>query len=164
MSVEELVLELALEPHPEGGFYRQTYRSEGSIARPEGFSGPRSFSTAIYFLLPEGRCSMLHRIRSDEVWHFYAGGPLELFEIDERGALVKTALGADLAAGQLPQYVVKAGRWFGASPFPAAGYSLVGCTVAPGFDFSDFELARRAELLARYPHLADLVLRLTPAA
>ncbi|HVE11748.1 MAG TPA: cupin domain-containing protein [Elusimicrobiota bacterium] len=155
-----LIESLGLEPHPEGGYYRQTYRAAGAVDAP-GFAGPRRFSTAIYFLLPRGSRSALHRMRSDEVWHFHDGGPLEVLEIDEAGAPVSTLLGRDLAAGQVFQHVVPAGRWFGAAPAAGTEYSLVGCTVAPGFDYADWELARRGPLLERYPAARGLIERLT---
>ena len=115
----------------------------------------------MYFLLRRGETSRLHRLKSDEVWHFYGGGPLTVAEIAPDGTTRETVLGPDLDAGQTPQHVVPAGSWFGA--FPAAGtdFSFVGCTVAPGFDFSDFEMAARDELTQRFPHAAALRRKLT---
>jgi predicted cupin superfamily sugar epimerase len=150
-EVRELVGRLALLPHPEGGFFRETYRSRESVARaalPERFSGDRAFSTAILYLLPKGATSRLHRIAADEVWHFHLGGPLALTEISSAGVR-RTVLGPDLGAGHVLQHVVPAGTWFGGRPL--SEYSLAGCTVAPGFDFADFEMGRREELLAQFP-------------
>jgi predicted cupin superfamily sugar epimerase len=124
-------------------------------------SGDRPFSTSIYFLLKAGDVSRLHRLRSDETWHFYAGGPLTVAEISPKGAVTKTTLGRDLAAGHTFQHVVPAGAWFGAWPEAGTEFSFAGCTVAPGFDFRDFELARREELLELFPHAAELIKKLT---
>ena len=141
---------LGLTPHPEGGYYRETYRGSGNVA------------TAIYFLLEGRQVSRLHRIRSDQLWHLYAGGPLIVSAISPAGALIETTLGGDVDAGEAPQAVVPAGHWFGAALAPAAAYALVGCTVAPGFDFADLELARRETLLAAFPRHAAMIERLTP--
>jgi predicted cupin superfamily sugar epimerase len=155
---------LGLQPHPEGGYYRQTYRAAETIRRdhlPERFGGHRAFSTAIYFLLQGSDFSALHRIRSDEVWHFYDGSPLTVHVIDPGGEYRSIRLGRDLDAGQVPQAVVPAGDLFGASLEDPDGFALVGCTVAPGFDFDDFELPARADLLAQYPQHRELIARLS---
>jgi predicted cupin superfamily sugar epimerase len=165
MTAADLVRKLQLQPHPEGGYFRETYRAAeriGGDALPRRFNGARSISTAIYFLLEAGQCSHLHRIRSDEVWHFHAGDPLDIVEIDAAGNLKVTRLGGDLRY----QHVVPAGVWFGATPAPGGrdapnGFALVGCTVAPGFDFADFELADREALLRAYPRHQDWIRRLT---
>jgi predicted cupin superfamily sugar epimerase len=153
----ELVRELALRPHPEGGFYRETYRAAHTV------DAGRAASTMIYFLLRAGEVSRLHRIDADEGWHHYLGGALEVYELDETepARLRVTRLGKDLHRGEVPQHMVPAGRWFGAAPAPGVPYALVGCTVAPGFEFARFELGTRASLLARFPDAADLVTRLT---
>lgn len=155
---------LQLSPHPEGGHYRQTYRAAESIARahlPERFDGDRAFSTAIYFLLADDDFSALHRIRSDEVWHHYDGGALTVHVIDSGGCYVPIQLGKDISKGESPQAVVPAGCLFGASMRDAGSFALVGCTVAPGFDFTDFELPPRAQLLREYPQLREIIERLT---
>lgn len=154
----ELVLAYGLREHPEGGFFAETYRAGGAVSTP---SGDRAFSTAICFLLKRGEVSRLHRLKSDEVWHFYAGGPLTVAEIAPDGAVRTTTLGRGLSSGHKFQHVVPAGTWFGAYPEPGSEFSFAGCTVAPGFDFADFELARRAELLERFPQAAGLIERLT---
>lgn len=168
MTVEEIVRALGLGPHPEGGFYRETYRAplvlpHAAIEATHG--GARAASTAIHFLVPRGSFSALHRIASDEVWHFYAGAPLEIVEISASGVLRTTRLGNALTEGEIPQHVVPAGAWFGsrlAHGSEARGdHALVGCTVAPGFDFADFELAVRSELTARFPAHAALIASLT---
>jgi predicted cupin superfamily sugar epimerase len=157
-TAEELIRAYALQEHPEGGFFRESYRAGEKISTA---SGERALSTAIYFLLKEGQVSRLHRIKSDEVWHFYSGGPLTVARIRADGAVEETLLGPDLAAGQQVQHVVPAGCWFGAYPAPGAGFSFVGCTVAPGFDFDDFELGGRGELLKEFPQAAGLIKKLT---
>ena len=123
--------------------------------------GRRAASTAIYFLITPGAVSRLHRIQADEVWHFYLGSPLVVVEITEDGELTKTILGSNVLSGEecpsVPQHVVRAGTWFGCYPLDGGEFSFVGCTVAPGFEFSDFELASRDKLLARFPqHAAEI--------
>ncbi|MCI3205923.1 MULTISPECIES: cupin domain-containing protein [Pandoraea] len=162
-SAADLVTSLELLPHPEGGHYRETYRAGDTIsaqALPNGFSGPRSISTAILYLLEAGDFSAFHRIRSDEVWHFHLGGTLWIHEIDAVGKLTTTPLGHDVAHGEHLQHVVRAGHWFAAQPAPSTQYSLVGCTVAPGFAFEDFEMADPAALAAQWPAHRDLIARL----
>ena len=158
-EVDRLVRQLGLAPHPEGGFYRETFRAPLILGGlPHG--APRHASTAIYFLLPAGTFSALHRVRSDEVWHHYDGDPIALHVIAEEGAHSVVRLGRDLAAGEAPQAVVPANSWQAAEPL-GERFALCGCTVAPGFDFADFEMAKRADLAARFPAHADLVARLT---
>jgi predicted cupin superfamily sugar epimerase len=155
---------LELQPHPEGGYFRQTYVSEVVIARealPKPFPGARAASTAIYFLLEGTDFSAFHRLQSDEIWHFYAGGAIVVHVIDAEGEYLKIPLGVELDAGQVPQAVVKAGCWFASEVINGNGYALVGCTVAPGFDFADFEMAKRVELVAKYPQHRELIERLT---
>jgi uncharacterized protein len=157
---------LALEAHPEGGYFRQTYRSDIGFekeALPPGFSGRRAASTAIYFLLEGENFSAFHRLRSDEVWHFYAGGPLLVHGIDHHGRYSEIQLGNEPESGQVFQATVKAGCWFASCVRDFESYSLVGCTVSPGFDFEDFELARRDELAALYPQHRKLIETLTRA-
>jgi len=160
----DYIARLHLEPHPEGGWYRESYSSDGSIphtALPERYQGPRPWSTLIYFLLEGHRVSRLHRIHSDELWHFYAGSPLTVHIIDSNGEYRPMRLGG---AGHPDPFhgVVSAGAWFGATCDDPEGFSLVGCTVAPGFHFDDFELGRRSDLLACFPQHCDLIERLTP--
>lgn len=163
MEAKELINQLELARHPEGGWYRETYRSDVQVAAaalPERFSGERSCSTAIYFLLEQGDFSSFHRIKSDELWHYYAGAAVLIHLITPEGAATTLQLGPDPGQGQQFQVVIPAGCWFGAEPADE-GFSLVGCTVAPGFDFADFELAERQTLLDRYPAQAPLITRLT---
>lgn len=150
----DVVRRLGMERHPEGGFFNESYRA---AAGPDG----KSFSTAIYFLLAAGDVSRLHRLKSDEVWHFYDGGPLTVAVINPKGKVESVVLGRDHAAGERLQYVVPAGCWFGAFTCEGTAYSLVGCTVAPGFDFADFEMGVRSDLLEKFPSAKELVLKLT---
>lgn len=162
LSAADLVRLLGLRPHPEGGHYVETFRSLTRVT-PAGATRPdqvRAGSTAIYYLLAAGGLSALHRVTADEVWHHYAGDPLELHTIDPSGLHSTARLGRDLVAGERPQAVVPAGVWQAALPVGAA-WSLVGCTVAPGFDFRDFELPERDELVERFPLLRDVIVRLT---
>lgn len=164
-SIAAWVEKLGLSPHPEGGFYRETYRAGLEVPRsalPATFSGPRSASTAIYFLVTAGSFSALHRIASDEVWHFHAGGPLEIMTIEEGGERRDLHLGLDLDRGERPQQVVMAGAWFGSRLLREQdGYSLVSCTVAPGFDFADFVMAKRDELCRALPAHREIITALT---
>ncbi len=149
-TAEQLIEGLRLRPHPEGGYLREAYKSPVTIpesALPPECAGARAAGTAIYFLLREGDKSRLHRLRFDEVWHFYLGGPLCLVIISPEGSAGHFMLGQDLNAGQELQRVVPAGCWFGAYPLPDSAYSLVGCTVAPGFAYEDFRLGNREELV-----------------
>jgi hypothetical protein len=160
LSIKNLVEKYSLQPHPEGGWYSQTYQSAEVIpvfGLPARFNGDRPFSTAIYFLLEKGNFSAFHRIKSDELWHFYAGGPLHIYVIDERGGMSLTTLGNDTDSCQLFQYMVPAGCWFASMPAPGTEFSFVGCTVAPGFDFADFELAEAEELIKRYPLNTEVI-------
>lgn len=161
-TAKEWIEALGLARHPEGGWFRETYRATEGIARehlPARFDGPRSFSTSIYYLLGRGEVSALHRIRQDEMWHFHDGAPLALHLIDPEGTHRVERLGRE--PGTLhPQAVAPAGWLFAAES--EGEYSLVGCTVAPGFDFADLEMPSRAALLERYPHLAAVIDRLAP--
>jgi len=164
IEAAELLRHLGLKPHPEGGYYLETYRSAGVVpagALPRGLKGKRNFATAICYLLPAGEKSRLHRLASDETWHFYAGGPLELYEIAPDGRAVRTVLGNDFRAGQKPWRTITAGNWFGARPGAGAAYSLVGCTVSPGFDFADLEIGRRKRLLDLFPGEKEMIELLT---
>jgi predicted cupin superfamily sugar epimerase len=156
---------LGLEKHPEGGYYRETYRSEESIVEenlPARFAGgPRSFSTAIYFFLVNDEFSALHRIQSDEIWHYHAGATLVIHVLDEKGRYARHKLGGDCSADVSFQVVVKAGSWFGASLEKPETFALVGCTVSPGFDFRDFEMADRRKLLRLYPENREIIEMLT---
>jgi predicted cupin superfamily sugar epimerase len=164
LTVNDLVDLYEMTPHPEGGYFKETYRSVGKIfssSDQEKFQSERHFSTAIYFLLPSGAKSKLHRIASDEVWHFYLGGPMTVVQIFPSGEIKKVVLGQDLKNAQRVQHTVPAGCWFGGFPNPGTDFSFVGCTVAPGFEFQDFQMGDPDELLRLYPHAKELIQDLT---
>lgn len=150
-----------MQPHPEGGWYKETYRSDGVIERPIGFSGDRSYSTGIYFLLTKENFSAFHRIRSDEMWHFYDGDGLIIHELKTNGNYTKHQLGLNIEEGQQPQLVICTNSWFASEVIEDGSWCLVGCTVSPGFDFQDFELAQSQLLSSEYPGHAELIDRLS---
>ena len=163
-TVDLLVARLNLKAHPEGGYYREVYRSKGQIpqtALGPGFTGPRNYSTSIYFLLTSDNFSSFHRIRQDEVWHFYLGSALHVHVIEPAGKLTTHVVGSNIAQGELPQVVVPAGCWFASGVSKSDSFSLVGCTVSPGFDFDDFELANRNNLIGAFPQHASIITAFT---
>ena len=139
MTAKDYIQHLQLIPHPEGGYYKETYRRPLQVS-VEGFDDERSISTSIYFLLERGQESALHRIKSDEIWFYQDGDSIEIFEIVEHNSEVITLLGKNIIGGEVLQHVVKAGRWFGSRLKPESSFCLVACQVSPGFDFRDFEL------------------------
>jgi predicted cupin superfamily sugar epimerase len=163
----ELIAFLKLQPHPrEGGFFRETYRASENIdaaGLPDRYSSARVHGTAIYYLLAPGTLSALHRLASDEIFHFYLGDPVRMLQLTPEGTGQAIVLGADLLAGHKLQVVVPRGVWQGSMLEPGSQFALLGCTVAPGFDYADYEHARREDLLERYPRFADLITKLTPA-
>ncbi|ADU61361.1 MAG: cupin domain-containing protein [Pseudodesulfovibrio sp.] len=165
ITARQIINILGLEPHPEeGGFYCETHRSiefHGAHALPGRYAGERCHSTAIYYLLTPQTFSHMHRLVTDEVFHFYMGDPCEMLQLhpDGRGEVV--ALGHDLLAGQRPQVVVPQGSWQGMRLVPGGAFGLMGCTVAPGFEFADYAHGVRDELVAAYPAFADRIIRLT---
>lgn len=162
-TAQSYIQALQLQPHPEGGFFSESYRSAQTMAlsAPGGGTQQRNVCTAIYFLLEAGNFSAFHRIQSDEIWHFYAGQALEVLELLPDGQLCCTRLGSDILRGEIPQYVVPANTWFASRVAEGGTFSLVGCTVAPGFDFADFRLARRQELLEIFPQNLQVITELT---
>lgn len=160
ITTQELIERYQLQSHPEGGHYLETYRSDEKVEKeslPGRFKGDRNFSTAIYFLLEGNEFSAFHRIQSDELWHFYAGGGLHIYLLhpDGKGEVLK--LGNDMVNGYSFQQMVPAGCWFASKPVSEIGFCFVGCTVSPGFDFSDFELAERDTLIKEYPAYSDWI-------
>ncbi|XP_057969611.1 uncharacterized protein LOC131158776 [Malania oleifera] len=184
-TAAEIAAKLNLKPHVEGGFYAETLRDTSVLLSksqlPPQYKVDRPVSTSIYFLLPSGSVSLLHRIPCAETWHFYMGEPLTILELNEDDGSVKlTCLGPDIVTGnQQPQYTVRPNVWFGSFPtkditisldgtmIKAAPrdaqrhYTLVGCTCAPGFQFEDFELAKRSKLLSCFPSHESLISFLT---
>lgn len=168
LPAEEIIARLGLVPHPaEGGWFRETWRAAEAVAPaglPARYTGARSHGTAIYYLLTPQTFSHLHRLKSDEVFHFYLGDPVEQVHLRPDGSADRVVLGTDLAAGALPQVVVPAGVWQGARLVPGGSVALLGCTVAPGFEFADYDHAgpaERAEFLERWPQHAALIEALT---
>ncbi|RMF60538.1 MAG: cupin domain-containing protein [Calditrichaeota bacterium] len=155
---------LKLQPHPEGGYYREIYRSNEIVKKehlPERFNGDRCLATSIYFLLEGNDFSSFHRLKSDEIWNFYTGSSLTIYSIHPNGILTQIFLGDDYEAGEVFQAVVPAGCWFAARVNVSNSYSLVGCTVAPGFEFDDFELGKREQLLKQFPQHQQLIRQFT---
>lgn len=184
-KASEIVALLDLKPHPEGGFYNESFRDSSIVLRkaqlPSHYKVDRPISTAIYFLLPSGHVSHLHRIPCAETWHFYMGEPLTVLELSDSGVIKLTVLGLDIEAGQRPQYTVPPNVWFGSFPTkdvqsyspngdaltfapkrdPEEHYSVVGCTCAPAFQYEDFELATAADVVPLAPHAEPFIRYLT---
>jgi predicted cupin superfamily sugar epimerase len=158
MHPTHIVSLLGLQPHPEGGWYREMYRSAENMTLADGRS--RSVATSIYFMLQGNDRSLFHRIRSDEHWYFHQGNAIEIVYI-LNGSLHTVLLGNDFSRGETPYAVIPAGVWFASCVHAGSGYGLVSCAVAPGFDFADFEMARRSELLSGYPDLREAVEKFT---
>ncbi|HTC21738.1 MAG TPA: cupin domain-containing protein [bacterium] len=158
MTVDQIIQSLDLKPHPEGGYYRETYRGPSSIP---GFKPPRFFSTAIYYLLTPDSVSKMHRLASDEMFHFYLGDPVTWVLLRPEGDAQKMVLGQGLERGQQVQLVIPAGTWFGGYLNEGGSFALMGTTVAPGFEFNDFVLGGREKLLALFPRAAEEIRRLT---
>jgi predicted cupin superfamily sugar epimerase len=161
-SIASWIDALQLQPHPEGGYFAESYRAEEAIpaqALPDRYQGERSFSTAIYFLITSEKPSRFHKVASDEGWHFYDGSPVRLHIISPQGDYTSVLVGCDLEKGILPQYVVPANHWFAAEVAEPDGFALVGCTVAPGFDFVDFDLAKREALIADFRDHREVIAR-----
>jgi predicted cupin superfamily sugar epimerase len=161
-SAEYWIEHLNLRAHPEGGYYKETYRSAEQIsttALPDRFAGTRHISTAIFFLLRSSDRSLFHRIKSDELWHYHAGSALYIYVLKDE--LQVFTLGSNLRNGETLQVVVPANCWFGPQVARPNSYTLSGCTVAPGFDFNDFEIAKRDELLKTFPAHRDIIRALT---
>lgn len=165
MTADEIRRLLKLEPHPcEGGWFRQTWRSEEEIlhaALPSRYSAARAAGTCIYYLLEPGTFSEMHRLASDEIFHFYYGDPVEMLQLLPDGSGRTVILGNDLARSQHPQLIVPKNVWQGSRLLPGGEVALLGCTVSPGFDYADYETGRRAELTRDYPPFAELIESLT---
>jgi predicted cupin superfamily sugar epimerase len=154
-EISNIIQKLSLQPHPEGGFYKETYRSNDTC-----LDGSRNLQTAIYFLLTSDNVSHFHRIKSDEIWYFHAGSPLVVHTLTDEGH-TQHLVGNDLLAGQTPQLLVQKNTIFGSSVLEKDNYSLVSCSVAPGFDFADFELFTKADLMKDYPDCEGIIDLLT---
>lgn len=165
LTAERVIELLGMRPlSDEGGYYVETYRSSQSLSEAvlgPGYGGPRVFSTAILYLLTADTCSRLHRVRSDEIFHFYLGDAVSMVQLKPDGTCREVVLGSDILAGQKCQVVVPAETWQGAFVRQGGKFALMGCTVAPGFDFADYERGERETLPRQYPVAAEVVNRLT---
>ncbi len=164
ISQQSIIEALNLQPHPEGGFFKETYRSQGEIPKedlPQMFNGKRNYATGIYFLISSDAFSAFHKVNQDEMWHFYLGSPITLHQINPKGDYQKIIIGSDIFSNQQLQYTVPGNCWFAAEVEAKNGFALVGCTVSPGFDFADFNLASRGELISTFPQHQTLIERLT---
>lgn len=165
VSVDQIRQILNLQPHPaEGGFFAETYRSKECIPAglfPLHHNGVRSVSTAIYYLLTPESCSTMHRLPTDEIFHFYMGDPVEMLQLfpDRSGRVI--TLGANILDGMRPQVVVPGSTWQGARLRPGGSFALLGTTMAPGFDYADYEAGLRHELLDAYPRFREMIEALT---
>ncbi|MBB6715512.1 cupin domain-containing protein [Clostridium gasigenes] len=154
---------LQMNAHPEGGYYKECFASSENISSRDlttKFEGERILWTSIYFLLRDGELSNFHRLKSDEMWYYHSGSALTIYMISPDGILTTSQLGLDIEKGEVPQVLVPKNYIFG-SAMNNEGYALVGCMVSPGFDFKDFELFERSDLLNRYPTHKDVIIKLT---
>ena len=159
-KLKKIVETLNLTSHPEGGYFRETYRSDEQIDSeylPRRYSGSRNLCTAIYYLITSDSFSAMHRLKSDEVLHFYMGDTASVFMIYPSGKGKELKLGRDLGDGAVPQVVVPQNVWFGIRVAGGGEYTLLGSTVSPGFDFDDFEMGRRESLTSRYPQHTERI-------
>jgi len=165
LTADEIRKHLKLLPHPaEGGFFGETYRAQHLLSPeclPRGYPGPRSVSTAIYYLLTPDSFSAMHRLRGDEIFHFYLGDPVELLQINANGSGEVVVLGQDIVSGMKLQHVVSGGAWQGSRLRDGGKYALLGTTVAPGFDYQDFEIGERDKLVAKFPEWSKMLVALT---
>ncbi len=163
-NVKDIIQKYDLIPHPEGGYSRLLHQDPDVLdadCLPKGYNGSRPLWNGIYYLLPEGIVSILHRIRMSELWNFYMGGPLELFDISPSGALKTIILGQNLSSAQDLAYVFPKGHWIAAKPIEGSSFSFVSCITSPGFTFADWEKGNREELSRYYPHLKEVIVMLT---
>ncbi len=164
MDAKELINYFNLEEHPEGGYFKEVYRSKEKIANKNldnQFIGDRSYSTSIYFLLTSDTFSAFHKINQDEIWHFYTGTALKLHMISTNGEYSFVIIGSNFLKGEVPQFTVPAQYYFAAEVLEKDSYSFVGCTVSPGFDFRDFVLPSCSELSRKFSMHKEIINRLT---
>ncbi len=162
-KVKFYIDKLHLTPHPEGGYFSEIYRSEENILLDniKRYKSNRNFSTSIYYLLEGKDVSLFHRLNSDEIWHFYDGSAVRIYQINDDGVLSEEVLGNDVEHGEKFQVIIKRRNWFAAELISKDFFALVGCTVAPGFEFEDFELADRNFLLKLSPSNSEIIRKLT---
>ena len=164
ISAEYFIKKFNMQKHPEGGYFSEFYRSDEIVNKeylPARYDSNRCFSTCIYFLLESDDFSAFHRVKSDEIWHFYAGTSLTLYAIDDNGEITRTTIGNKPESNESFYVFVKAGQWFAAQTDDPGSFTLVGCTVSPGFEFNDFELASRHMLIEQFPQHRELIQTLT---
>jgi len=166
-SADEIITQLGLQPHPkEGGFFKEIYRATETIppgVLPSRYEGARVSSTAIYYLLTPGTFSHLHTVASDELFHFYVGDPVEMIHLHADGTGARITIGSDISQGHTPVVVVPQGVWQGCRLRDGGAFALMGFTVAPGFEYSDYGHADRQQLIDRYPEFAEDISALTDA-
>jgi uncharacterized protein len=163
-AAKNYIEKLRLQPHPEGGYYREVYRSEeivNSEYLPDRYGKSHAFATSIYFLLEGDQVSVLHRLKSDEIWHFYDGSTIDIYIFDQSGKMRIESLGKDLNRGECSQVAIPKGHWFGAELKDKNSFAFIGCTVAPGFEFEDFEIGDKKFLLKLYPEYSEIIKKLT---
>ena len=165
ITADQLIVLLDLKPHPEeGGYFIETYRSAETIsekALPSRYKGRRCFGTAIYYLLTTETFSAMHRLRPDEIFHFYSGDPVEMLQLWPDGSGMVVILGSDILKRMQPQVMIPGGVWQGARLLNGGKFALLGATVSPGFEFADYESGRREELIESFPQFRDLIVGLT---
>lgn len=166
IDAKDLIAKLDLKPLPEeGGYYRETYRSDAGLVPAQAFGidsdSKRCASTGIYYLVVPESFSALHRVKSDEMFHFYSGDPVEMIQVDEAGNLERFNIGSDIINGETPQVLVRRGVWQGLRLKPGGKWALMGTTVAPGFEFEDFEVGLRDEMIQQFPQLKNDIIRFT---
>jgi predicted cupin superfamily sugar epimerase len=164
LKAAQIIEKFNLEPHPEGGFYKRVFESKSKIRQeylPPAFTGDRAFLTSIYYVISKGQFSAFHKLKQDEIWHLYSGGPVLVHKIDAKGVLDTVVLGHDYVAGQVPHVEFRPGTVFAAELTPHTDFAFLGCSVSPGFEFSDMQLCPTADLLSKYPSHKDLIVRLS---
>ncbi|MDZ7764972.1 MAG: cupin domain-containing protein [Melioribacteraceae bacterium] len=158
--IKSIIEKLSLQPHPEGGYFREVYRSTDEIKKhglPDRYKTNRNSGTSIYYMLEGEQFSSFHKLKSDETWHFYLGSPIILHLISREGEYSKIVLGQKILEDELHQFTIINGTWFAAEVKDKKSYSLVGCTVYPGFDFEDFEMGDRFELINKFPQHKEII-------
>jgi uncharacterized protein len=163
-TAEYWIEKLNLHKHPEGGYFNETYRNNENLSAdllPERYKSERCFSTLIYFLLKGEDLSHFHKLKSDEIWHFYTGSRIIVHIINEQGVYSSISLGSDIEKGEVFHYVIQKNSWFGAEVSDKTSFCLIGCTVTPGFDFNDFELGEKQELLSKFPQHKEIIERMS---
>jgi uncharacterized protein len=163
MNADKIIEKLNLQPHPEGGFFKETYRSKLTLPQKTitQYKEKRNMATVIYFLLKSNQKSAFHRLKTDEFWYYHQGSPLNVYIIYPDGNLQTVTLGNDFSSNQTPQLLLPSGTWFAAKCTAPQHFTLISCSVSPGFDFNDFELAERDKLVKEFPNHQQIITELT---